>query len=100
MRIVRVEPVLLGYPKSDPPMRRSFALVRITAANGLTGWGEASTNWGHSYPTVFATAVRDVCAGILIGHEARDVRGRVADLRTHLDGYLGRDGLTGQLVGA
>ncbi|GAA0251387.1 mandelate racemase/muconate lactonizing enzyme family protein [Cryptosporangium japonicum] len=100
MRIERVEPVLLGYHKSDPPMRRSFALVRITAANGLTGWGEASTNWGHSYPTVFATAIRDVCAGILRGQDARDVRGRVADLRTHLDGYLGRDGLTGQLVGA
>ncbi|TQS41116.1 mandelate racemase/muconate lactonizing enzyme family protein [Cryptosporangium phraense] len=100
MRIAAVEPVLLGYRKTDPPMQRSFALVRIVTEDGLVGWGEASTNWGHSYPTVFATTVRDVCAPVLIGADARDLRARVADLHTRLDGYFGRDGITGQTIGA
>jgi L-alanine-DL-glutamate epimerase-like enolase superfamily enzyme len=100
LRIAAVEPVVLGYRKDDPPMQRSFALVKVTADNGLTGWGEASTNWGHSYPTVFAAVVRDVCAGVLLGEDARDIRARAADLHVHLDGYLGRDGLTAQAVGA
>lgn len=100
LRIAAVEPVVLGYRKNDPPMQRSFALVKVTADNGLTGWGEASTNWGHSYPTVLAAVVRDVCAGVLLGEDARDVQARTADLHVHLDGYLGRDGLTAQAVGA
>jgi L-alanine-DL-glutamate epimerase-like enolase superfamily enzyme len=100
LRIAAVEPVVLGYRKNDPPMQRSFALVKVTADNGLTGWGEASTNWGHSYPTVLAAVVRDVCAGVLLGKDARDVQARTADLHVHLDGYLGRDGLTAQAVGA
>ena len=66
MRITRVAPVTLGYRKADPPMMRSFALVRIETDTGLVGWGEASTNWGHSYPTVFAAAIRDVCAPVLV----------------------------------
>ncbi|MFI7588771.1 mandelate racemase/muconate lactonizing enzyme family protein [Spongisporangium articulatum] len=95
-----MEPVILGYRKSDPPMQRSFALVRVTTEGGLVGWGEASTNWGYSYPTVFAAVVRDVVAGALIGADARDIRARTLDLHTHLDGYLGRDGLSAQAVGA
>lgn len=100
MPIAAVEPVLLGYRKPDPPMRRSFGLVKVTTENGLSGWGEASTNWGHSYPTVFSAVIRDVCASVLIGQDARDIGARTADLHAHLDGYLGRDGVTGQAVGA
>lgn len=100
MRITRVAPVSLGYRKADPPMMRSFALVRIETDTGLVGWGEASTNWGHSYPTVFAAAIRDVCAPVLVGREPREVRSRLADLRTRMDGYLGWEGLTPQVIGA
>ena len=100
MRITRVAPVTLGSRKADPPMMRSFALVRIETDTGLVGWGEASTNWGHSYPTVFAAAIRDVCAPILVGREPREVRSRLADLRTRMDGYLGWDGLTSQTIAA
>ncbi|MDH6181582.1 L-alanine-DL-glutamate epimerase-like enolase superfamily enzyme [Microbacteriaceae bacterium SG_E_30_P1] len=100
MKITAVTPVILGYRKSDPPMSRSFALVRIDTDAGITGWGEASTNWGHSYPTVFAAAVSDVCASALIGQEPRSVRARLADLHTRMDGYLGWEGLTSQTIGA
>ena len=100
MRITRVAPVTLGYRKTDPPMMRSFALVRVETDTGLVGWGEASTNWGHSYPTVFAAAIRDVVAPILVGREPREVRSRLADLRTRMDGYLGWDGFTSQTIAA
>ena len=68
MRITAVDPLELGYRKVDPPMARSFAVVRVETDTGLVGWGEASTNWGHSYPTVFSAAVRDVCAGAAARH--------------------------------
>ena len=100
MKIISVEPVLLGYRKSDPPMSRSFALVKVVTDDGLIGWGEASTNWGHSYPTVFAATVSDVCAPALLGADPADVRGRVADLHVRLDGYLGWEGVTSQTIGA
>ena len=53
MRIESVRAVLAGYRKIDPDMERSFALVRVETDDGTVGWGESSTNWGHSYPTVF-----------------------------------------------
>ena len=70
-------------------MARSFSVVRIETDAGLVGWGEASTNWGHSYPTVVATVVRDVVAHPLLGTDPTDVRGRLAQLHVLLDGYLG-----------
>ena len=100
LRITAVDAVELGYRKVDPPMARSFAVVRIETDAGLVGWGEGSTNWGHSYPTVFSAAVRDVCAGPLLGTDASDVRGRLAQLHVLLDGYLGWEGLTSQVIGA
>lgn len=100
MRITAVDPLALGYRKTDPPMARNFAVVRVETDTGLVGWGEASTNWGHSYPTVFVAAVRDVCAAPLLGTDPTDVRGRVAQLRVLLDGYLGWEGLSSQVIGA
>jgi L-alanine-DL-glutamate epimerase-like enolase superfamily enzyme len=100
VRIVAVDPLALGYRKSDPPMARNFAVVRVETDGGLVGWGEASTNWGHSYPTVFVAAVRDVCAASLLGTDPTDVRNRTRQLHVLLDGYLGWDGLTSQVIGA
>lgn len=100
MKITAVDPVELGYRKTDPPMARNFAVVRIETDAGLVGWGEASTNWGHSYPTVFSAAVRDVCAAPLLGTDPTDIRGRLAQLHVMLDGYLGWEGLTSQVIGA
>jgi L-alanine-DL-glutamate epimerase-like enolase superfamily enzyme len=100
MRIDNVRTVLAGYRKVDPPMQRSFALVRIETDDGTVGWGEASTNWGHSYPTVLRAVVDDVCARHLVGRDPLAIRDRVADLGVALDGYLGWEGITSQAVGA
>ncbi len=100
MRIADARAVLGGYRKIDPDMQRSFALVRIETDTGLVGWGESSTNWGHSYPTVFRAVVDDVCARHLVGRDALAIRDRVADLKVALDGYLGWEGLTSQTIGA
>jgi L-alanine-DL-glutamate epimerase-like enolase superfamily enzyme len=100
MKITAIDPIELGYRKVDPPMARSFAVVRVETDAGIVGWGEASTNWGHSYPTVFSAAVRDVCAAPLLGTDPTDVRGRLAQLHVLLDGYLGWEGLTSQVIGA
>ena len=100
MKIRAVDPLVLGYRKSDPPMARNFAVVRIETDQGIVGWGEASTNWGHSYPTVFAAAVQDVCAASLLGTDPTDIRCRLAQLHVLLDGYLGWEGLTSQVIGA
>ena len=100
MRIESVRAVLAGYRKIDPDMERSFALVRIETDDGTVGWGESSTNWGHSYPTVFRAAVDDVCARHLEGRDPLAIRDRVADLRVALDGYLGWEGLSSQTIGA
>jgi len=100
VKITAIDPLCLGYRKVDPPMARSFAVVRIETDAGLVGWGEASTNWGHSYPTLIATAIRDVCAAPLLGTDPTDVRGRLAQLHVMLDGYIGWEGLTSQVIGA
>jgi L-alanine-DL-glutamate epimerase-like enolase superfamily enzyme len=100
VKIVEVRTRLLGYRKLDPPMQRSFALVRVETDDGLVGWGEASTNWGHSYPTVLQAIVDDVCAGHLLGRDPLAIRDRMAELGVVLDGYLGTEGATSQALGA
>ena len=100
MRITDIRAVLAGYRKIDPDMQRSFALVRIETDDKTIGWGESSTNWGHSYPTVFRALINDVCARHLLGRDPLAIRDRVADLKVALDGYLGWEGLTSQTIGA
>jgi L-alanine-DL-glutamate epimerase-like enolase superfamily enzyme len=100
VKITAIDPIELGYRKVDPPMARSFAVVRVETDAGIVGWGEASTNWGHSYPTVFSAAVRDICAAPLLGTDPTDIRGRLAQMHVLLDGYLGWEGLSSQVIGA
>jgi len=100
MKIVNVRAVLTGHRIFNPEMQRSWALVRIETDDGTIGWGEASTNWGHSYPTVFRAVVDDVCSRHLEGTDPLAVRDRISDLKVALDGYLGWEGLTSQTIGA
>jgi L-alanine-DL-glutamate epimerase-like enolase superfamily enzyme len=99
-KITDIRTILLGYRKTDPPMQRGFALIRIETETGRVGFGEASSNWGHSYPTVVQAVVDDVVAPNLIGRDAANVRGRVEQLHVLLDGYLGWDGISSQVIGA
>ncbi|MGD9997407.1 MAG: mandelate racemase/muconate lactonizing enzyme family protein [Ilumatobacteraceae bacterium] len=90
----------LSYHKTDPPMQRGFVVVRVQTSDGVVGWGEASSNWGHSYPTVVETVVRDVIAPNLVGTDASAIRARLGQMHVLLDGYLGWEGLTSQVIGA
>ena len=100
MRITSITPRSLGYRKVDPPMQRAFSIVRIETEDGVVGWGEASSNWGHSYPTVVEAVLRDVIAPNLIGADAAKIRDRLQQMHVLLDGYLGWEGLTSQVIGA
>lgn len=100
MKITNVETVLLGHPKSQPPMLRSYALVRVETEAGIVGYGEASSNYGHAYPTVIKAIVEDVLARNLVGKDARDIRRRTQEMHVLLDGYLGWDGVSSQAIGA
>lgn len=100
MKIKSVRAVLTGHRIVHPEMQRSWALVRVETDDGTVGWGESSTNWGHSYPTVFRTIIHDVCSRHLEGRDPLAIRDRVADLRVALDGYLGWEGVTSQTIAA
>ncbi|MEO1019852.1 MAG: mandelate racemase/muconate lactonizing enzyme family protein, partial [Pseudomonadota bacterium] len=99
MKIKSIQAVLLGHRKTDPPMQRSYALVRVETEAGLIGYGEASSNYGHSYPTVIKTIIDDIIAPNLVGHDALDIRGRADQMHVLLDGYLGWDGVSSQVIG-
>src|SRR5918994_7226789 len=81
-------------------MQRTYALVRVETEAGLMGWGEASSNYGHSYPTIIKVIVEDVVSRNLRGKDARDIRRRVQEMHVLLDGYLGWDGVSAQVIGA
>ncbi len=99
MKITSVEAISLGFEKRDPTMGRSCSVIRIDTDAGIVGWGEASTNWGHSYPTVVAATVHDVLAPLLVGTDPRNIRRRLSEMHVALDGYLGWEGLTSQAIG-
>jgi L-alanine-DL-glutamate epimerase-like enolase superfamily enzyme len=100
MKIARVQTILLSHMKELPPMRRSYAVVRVETDDGLIGYGEASSNYGHSYPTVIRAIVDDVLAPNLIGRGAADIRLRTVEMHGLLDGYLGWEGVGAQAIGA
>ena len=100
MRISTVRVLALSHMKEQPPMRRTYAVVRVETSDGLVGYGEASSNYGHSYPTVIRAIVEDVLARSLVGRQARDIDARVAEMHGLLDGYLGWEGVTSQAIGA
>ena len=84
MKITAIDPLCLGYRKVDPPMARNFAVVRVETDAGIVGWGEASTNWGHSYPTLAAAGthfheLRHFYASLLIdgGESVKAVQTRL-----------------------
>jgi L-alanine-DL-glutamate epimerase-like enolase superfamily enzyme len=100
MTIRAVKVFMLSHMKEHPPMRRSYAVVQVKTDDGLVGYGEASSNYGHSYPTVIRAIVEDVLARNLAGRDEEDVEARTSEMHGLLDGYLGWDGVTAQAIGA
>ncbi len=100
MKIIDVSVRMLSHMKAQPPMRRTYAIVRVETDRGLVGWGEASTNYGHSYPTVIRAIVEDVLGRNLVGRDPADIGERTAEMHGLLDGYLGWSGVASQAIGA
>ena len=100
MKIKSVDTIMLEYIRDDPPLPRNFALIRIETDAELVGYGEASSSYGHFYPTVVKTIIDDILRRILTGKDALDIRGRVREMRQMLEGYLGWEGITSQVIGA
>jgi L-alanine-DL-glutamate epimerase-like enolase superfamily enzyme len=100
LAIASIRVFMLSHTKRHPPMRRSYAVVQVKSRNGLVGYGEASSNYGHSYPTVIRAIVEDVLARNMIGKCEEDIAARTAEMHGLLDGYLGWNGVTAQAIGA
>ncbi len=62
---IRTIPVTFGTAREQ----MSFLFVEITADDGTVGWGEVCDSYGCSYASVVATAIDDVLAPLLLGHE-------------------------------
>jgi L-alanine-DL-glutamate epimerase-like enolase superfamily enzyme len=100
VKITDIRTILLSHPKTQPPMQRTYAVVRVVTDSGLVGYGEASSNYGHAYPTVVRAIVEDVLARNLRGRDPLDIRTRTQEMHVLLDGYLGWDGVSAQAIGA
>jgi len=101
MRIAAVDVYPLTIPFTDggagiglTPVRRwdSFetVLLRITTADGRTGWGEA---FAYACQSAVTEAVRHMVAPLLIGRDASDPAALMLDLQRKLH-VFGRYGIT------
>ncbi len=100
MKIVSIEPVVLSVPFEDggsgtgiTPQRwhtLDTVLVKVTADNGLVGWGEAFAYFCHR---AVATHIRDLVAPPLIGRDIGDLAALNLEMQQRLS-LFGRYGLT------
>lgn len=100
MRISSIEPVVLSIPFEDggtgegmTPQRwhtLDTVLVKVTADNGLVGWGEA---FGYFCHRAVATHLKDLVAPPLIGREIDDIAALNVEMQQRLS-LFGRYGLT------
>lgn len=90
-RIARIDATAVRYPEPNNDGKiRSLCLVRVETADGIVGWGEAITGPQEaSLATAFIIERR--LAPIVIGRDARDVRGAWQAMRdaTFWDGNGG-----------
>lgn len=100
MKITSIEPVLLSIPFEDggtgtgmTPQRwhtLDTVLVKVTADNGLVGWGEA---FGYFCHRAVAMLLKDLVAPPLIGRTIADLPALNLELQQRLS-LFGRYGLT------
>ena len=100
MNIESINVIPLGYQKDAPVLSRAFALVRIETDSGIIGYGEASTSYGHFYPTVMKTMVDDILTPMLLGKDPLEIRLRKKEMERYLNPWLGVNGISAQVIGA
>jgi muconate cycloisomerase len=84
-------PTIRPHQLSVTTMRRQkLVLVRIRAADGIAGWGEATTIGGLAYgeesPESMRVNIETYMAPLLLGADATSPGARMRDLRSHLQG--------------
>ena len=85
VRLPLREPFVVAYARYDDV---PTILVRITTADGLTGWGEATPDpnvTGETYAGTAATLRADL-APLLLGRDARDIDAALAALDARVEG--------------
>ena len=96
-RIESVDVLLLDLPTIRPHQlsvatmrRQKLVLVRIRAADGVTGWGEATTIGGLAYgeesPDSIRVNIETHMRPLLVGADATSPNARLRDLRASLQG--------------
>ncbi len=97
IKIERVEVLLVDVPTIRPHQlsvatmrQQNLVLVRITASDGIVGWGEASTIGGLAYgeesPESMKVNIETYMAPVLRGADADSPAARMHDLDTRFQG--------------
>lgn len=100
MKITEISVIPLGYLKDFPRIPRSFAIVRVRTDEGVVGYGEASSSYGHSYPDVIKTIIDSVLSRILIGEDPREIDALLLKMQKYTWPYLGWNGVANSAIGA
>lgn len=100
MKIVDVVTYPLMYMKDAPKIPRSFLLCKVLTDEGLVGWGEASSAYGHSFPLVVKEIIDHTLKRLVIGEDPRDIEKLVNKMRMWIWGYLGPAGVSNQAIAA
>jgi L-alanine-DL-glutamate epimerase-like enolase superfamily enzyme len=98
VKITDVQAIQLEYEKDFPKLLRSFALIRIKTDSGIVGYGEASSSYGHFYPSIVAAIIDEVIGRILNGEDPLNLDRLLFKMHHYLDGYLGSEGITAQVI--
>ena len=100
MKIADVQTYPLMYMKDAPKIPRTFLLCKVTTDEGIVGWGEASSAYGHSYPLVVKEIIDHTLRRLIIGEDPCDVERLVSKMRIWIWGYLGTTGVSNQAIAA
>lgn len=100
MKIVDVQTYPLMYMKDAPKIPRTFLLCKVTTDEGLFGWGEASSAYGHSYPLVVKEIIDHTLKRLILGEDPSDIERLVSKMRIWIWGYLGTTGVSNQAIAA
>ncbi|MEM7446032.1 MAG: mandelate racemase/muconate lactonizing enzyme family protein, partial [Pseudomonadota bacterium] len=99
MKLTRIEPIVLRYPEpNDFNNLRHTVLVRVTAADGTEGWGEAIAMWPEACKAV-AHLIDDGLADTVLGMDVTDPPSIWQTLKRHTWWY-GEGGLATMALSA
>lgn len=100
MKITDIQCYPLMYWKDVPHIPRCFFLVKVSTDEGVFGFGEASSSYGHCYPLVVQEVVDGTFRRVLTGEDPTRIQHLIAKMRTYTWGYLGAGGVASQAVSA